>query len=405
MFDSKNIRKDFPILDRTVNKKPLIYFDNAATTQKPQVVLDAISRYYSQTNANIHRGVHTLSQEATNAYEEARQKIQKHINAKEAYEVLFTRGTTESINLVANGFSQLLQKGDEVIISYLEHHSNIVPWQLACQKSSATLKVIPMLADGSLDMETFEKLLSDKTKIVAVNHVSNALGTINDIETIINKAHQVDAAVLIDGAQAIAHITVDVQALDCDFYCASAHKMYGPTGVGFLYGKEKWLDKLPPYQGGGEMIAEVTFEKTTYAALPHKFEAGTPNIAGGIVFGTALDYVNGIGIENIARYEEELLHYATKKMLTEIPNLKIYGTAPDKAAVISFNIAGIHNFDLGTIIDKLGIAIRTGHHCTQPIMQYFDIAGTARASFSMYNTKTEVDTFIASVHRAQRMLS
>jgi cysteine desulfurase/selenocysteine lyase len=405
MFDSKNIRKDFPILDRTVNKKPLIYFDNAATTQKPQVVLDAISNYYSQTNANIHRGVHTLSQEATNAYEDARQKIQKHINAKEAYEVLFTRGTTESINLVANGFSQLLKKGDEIIISYLEHHSNIVPWQLACQKSGATLKVIPMQEDGSLDMEAFENLVSKKTKIVAVNHVSNALGTINDIQTIINKAHQVDAAVLIDGAQAIAHIAVDVMALDCDFYCASAHKMYGPTGVGFLYGKEKYLDKLPPYQGGGEMIAEVTFEKTTYAALPHKFEAGTPNIAAGIVFGTALDYVNTIGLQKIAQYEDKLLDYATKKMLAEIPNLKIYGTAPKKAAVISFNIEGIHNFDLGTIIDKLGVAIRTGHHCTQPIMQYFDIAGTARASFSMYNTQEEIDVFVAAVQRAQKMLS
>jgi cysteine desulfurase/selenocysteine lyase len=405
MFDSKNIRKDFPILDRTVNKKPLIYFDNAATTQKPQVVLDAISQYYSQTNANIHRGVHTLSQEATNAYEEARQKIQKHINAKEVYEVLFTRGTTESINLVANGFSQLLKKGDEIIISYLEHHSNIVPWQLACQKSGAILKVIPMQEDGSLDMEVFENLLSDKTKVVAVNHVSNALGTINDIQTIINKAHQVDAAVLIDGAQAIAHIAVDVIALDCDFYCASAHKMYGPTGVGFLYGKEKYLDKLPPYQGGGEMIAEVTFEKTTYATLPHKFEAGTPNIAAGIVFGTALDYVNAIGLKKIAQYEDKLLDYATKKMLAEIPNLKIYGTAPKKAAVISFNIDGIHNFDLGTIIDKLGVAIRTGHHCTQPIMQYFDIAGTARASFSMYNTQEEIDVFVAAVQRAQNMLS
>jgi len=405
MFSIKNIRKDFPILTRMVNNKPLVYFDNAATTQKPQVVLDAISKYYSHTNANIHRGVHTLSQEATNAYEEARQKTQKHINAKEAYEVLFTRGTTESINLVASGFSQILQKNDEVLISYLEHHSNIVPWQLACQRSGATLKVIPMLAEGSLDMEAFEKLLSEKTKIVAVNHVSNALGTINDIQTIITKAHQVDAAVLIDGAQAIAHINIDVQALDCDFYCASAHKMYGPTGVGFLYGKEKWLDKLPPYQGGGEMIAEVTFEKTSYAALPHKFEAGTPNIAGGIVFGTAIDYVNSIGIDAIAAYEDTLLQYANEKMLAAIPNLKIYGTAAQKAAVISFNIAGIHNFDLGTIIDKLGIAIRTGHHCTQPIMQYFDIAGTARASFSMYNTKEEIDIFIAAVQRAQRMLS
>lgn len=405
MFDVAKIRTDFPILNREVNGKPLVYFDNAATTQKPQVILDAISQYYGQTNANIHRGVHTLSQEATNAYEESRQKIQKHINAKQVYEVLFTRGTTESINLVANGFSQLLKKGEEVIISYLEHHSNIVPWQLACQKSGAILKVIPMQEDGTLDMFAFDNLLSEKTKIVAVNHVSNTLGTINPIQEIITKAHQVDAAVLIDGAQAVAHITVDVQTLDCDFYCASAHKLYGPTGIGFLYGKEKWLEKLPPYQGGGEMIAEVTFDKTTYAALPHKFEAGTPNIAGGIVFGTALDYINAIGIKNIAQYEDELLKYVTEKMLLEIPNLKIYGTAPNKAAVISFNIAGIHNFDLGTIIDKLGIAIRTGHHCTQPIMQYFDIAGTARASFSMYNTKEEIDIFVAAVKRAQKMLS
>ena len=405
MFDVTNIRKDFAILNRLVNKKPLVYLDNAATTQKPQIVLDAISHYYQQTNANIHRGVHTLSQEATNAYEEARQKIQKHINAVKPYEVLFTRGTTESINLVASGFSQLLQQGDEVIISYLEHHSNIVPWQLACERSGAKLRVIPMLPNGTLDMEKYTKLLSSKTKIVAVNHVSNALGTINDIQTIINQAHQVDAAVLIDGAQALAHINVDVQALDCDFYCASAHKMYGPTGVGFLYGKEKWLDKLPPYQGGGEMIAQVTFDKTTYAALPHKFEAGTPNIAGGIVFGTALDYVNNIGITEIAAYEDELLQYATTQMQELIPNLVIYGTAPKKASVLSFNISGIHNFDLGTIIDKLGIAIRTGHHCTQPIMQYFDIAGTARASFAMYNTKAEIDTFVAAVQRAQKMLS
>ncbi len=405
MFDITKIRNDFPILSRKVNAKPLVYFDNAATTQKPQLVLDAMASYYSLTNANIHRGVHTLSQEATDSYEQARIKIQKHINAKNAYEVLFTCGTTESINLVANGFSQLLQAGDEVLISYLEHHSNIVPWQLACQRSGAKLQVIPMLEDGSLDMLAFEKLLSNKTKIVAVNHVSNALGTINDIQTIITKAHQVDAAVLIDGAQAIAHIEIDVQALDCDFYCASGHKMYAPTGVGFLYGKERWLDKLPPYQGGGEMIAEVTFDKTTYAALPHKFEAGTPNIAGGIVFGVALDYINSIGIPAIAAYEDELLTYATAKMRAEIPALKIYGTAAQKASVISFNIGETHNFDLGTIIDKLGIAIRTGHHCTQPIMQYYNIAGTARASFAMYNTKEEIDIFVAAVQRAQRMLS
>ena len=405
MFDIAKIRSDFPILSRKVNAKPLVYFDNAATTQKPQLVLDAIASYYSLTNANIHRGVHTLSQEATDAYEQARIKIQKHINAKNTYEVLFTRGTTESINLVANGFSQLLQAGDEVLISYLEHHSNIVPWQLACQRSAAKLQVIPMLEDGSLDMQAFEKLLSNKTKIVAVNHVSNALGTINDIQTVITKAHQVDAAVLIDGAQAIAHIEIDVQALDCDFYCASGHKMYAPTGVGFLYGKEQWLEQLPPYQGGGEMIAEVTFDKTTYAALPHKFEAGTPNIAGGIVFGAALDYVNSIGISAIASYEDELLTYATAKMQAEIPQLKIYGTAANKASVLSFNIGVIHNFDLGTIIDKLGIAIRTGHHCTQPIMQYYNIAGTARASFAMYNTKEEIDVFVTAVQRAQRMLS
>ena len=405
MFPIAKIRNDFPILSREVNAKPLVYFDNAATTQKPQMVLDAITSYYSLTNANIHRGVHTLSQEATDAYEQARVKIQKHINAKNAYEVLFTRGTTESINLVASGFSQLLQTDDEVLISYLEHHSNIVPWQLACQRSGAKLQVIPMLEDGSLDMQAFEQLLSKKTKIVAVNHVSNTLGTINAIQTIITKAHQVDAAVLIDGAQAVAHIEIDVQALDCDFYCASGHKIYAPTGVGFLYGKEQWLEKLPPYQGGGEMIAEVTFDKTTYAELPHKFEAGTPNIAGGIVFGTALDYVNSIGIPAIAAYETELLSYATTKMEAAIPQLRIYGTAADKASVLSFNIGKIHNFDLGTIIDKLGIAIRTGHHCTQPIMQYYDIAGTARASFAMYNTKAEIDVFVAAVQRAQRMLS
>ena len=405
MFPIAKIRSDFPILSREVNGKPLVYFDNAATTQKPQIVLDAIASYYGLTNANIHRGVHTLSQEATDAYEQARIKIQRHINAKNAYEVLFTRGTTESINLVANGFSQLLQAGDEVLISHLEHHSNIVPWQLACQRSGAKLRVIPMLEDGSLDMQAFEQLLSDRTKMVAVNHVSNALGTINDIQTIISKAHQVDAAVLIDGAQAIAHIAIDVQALDCDFYCASGHKIYAPTGIGFLYGKENWLEKLPPYQGGGEMIAEVTFEKTTYAGLPHKFEAGTPNIAGGIVFGTALDYVNSIGIPVIATYESELLAYATAKMQAEIPQLKIYGTAANKASVLSFNIGKIHNFDLGTIIDKLGIAIRTGHHCTQPIMQYYNIAGTARASFAMYNTKEEIAVFVAAVQRAQRMLS
>ncbi len=403
MLDIEKIRKDFPILKRKVNSKPLIYFDNAATSQKPQIVIDSIVDYYSNYNANIHRGVHTLSQEATNAYEEARIKIQNHFNAEKSHEIILTSGTTHSINLVATGFTSFIQKGDEIIVSALEHHSNIVPWQMLCERTEAVLKVIPISLKGELIMEEFDKLLSKNTKLVFVNHVSNALGTINPIKEIIDKAHSFGAAVLIDGAQATPHIKIDVQELDCDFYVCSAHKLCGPTGIGMLYGKEEWLNKLPPYQGGGEMIATVNFEKTTYADLPYKFEAGTPNISGGIAFGVALDYMNGIGFENIATYEKELLDLATKKLL-EIEGIKIYGPLENKASVISFNIEGIHPFDIGTIIDKLGIAVRTGHHCTQPIMDFYKIPGTIRASFSFYNTKEEIDIFIEAVKRARNML-
>jgi cysteine desulfurase/selenocysteine lyase len=403
-FDVETIRKDFPILSREVNGKPLVYFDNAATSQTPQQVIDAIVDYYTRYNANIHRGVHTLSQEATDAYEQARIKIQEHFNAAKAHEIILTSGTTQAINLVASGFASLLKKDDEVIVSALEHHSNIVPWQMLCEKTGAKLKVIPMNNEGMLRMDEYEKLLSEKTKLVFVNHVSNALGTVNPVEEIIQKAHAVGAAVLLDGAQAAPHIKADVQKLDVDFYAVSAHKMCGPTGVGMLYGKEEWLKKLPPYQGGGEMIATVTFEKTTYADLPHKFEAGTPDICGGIAFGAALDYMNNIGIEKIAAYEHELLEYATQKLL-EIDDLKIYGTSSDKTAVISFNIGEIHPYDIGTIIDKLGIAVRTGHHCAQPVMDFFKIPGTVRASFSFYNTKEEIDTFVEAVKKAKLMLS
>jgi len=404
MFDVQKVRADFPILSQKVNGKPLVYFDNGATSQKPQVVIDAISKYYSEINANIHRGVHTLSQLATDAYEVSRNTIQNHLNAKHNHEIIFTSGTTFGINLVANGFASLLKAGDEVMVSALEHHSNIVPWQFLCEKTGAKLVVIPMNEKGELILSEFDKLLSEKTKIVTVNHISNALGTVNPIEYIIKKAHEVGAAVLIDGAQATPHLRPNVQALDCDFYVFSGHKVCGPTGVGILYGKEEWLRKLPPYQGGGEMIAEVTFEKTTYADLPHKFEAGTPNIEGGIVLGTAIDYMNAIGFDNIAVYEQELLEYGTKR-LQEIEGLTIFGTSESKASVISFNIEGIHPYDIGTIIDKLGIAVRTGHHCAQPIMNFFNIPGTIRASFAFYNTKLEIDIFVEAVKKAQMMLS
>lgn len=404
MLDIQKIRADFPILSQTVNGKPLVYFDNGATSQKPQAVIDAEVKYYNEINANIHRGVHTLSQLATDAYEVARGKVKDHINAKHAHEVLFTSGTTHGINLVANGFASILKPGDEVVVSSLEHHSNIVPWQMLCEKTGATLRVIPIDQNGELIISEFDALLSEKTKIVTVNHISNALGVINPIKYLIEKAHAVGAAVLIDGAQAVPHLKPDVQELDCDFYAFSGHKMCGPTGTGILYGKEEWLNKLPPYQGGGEMIKEVTFEKTTYADLPHKFEAGTPNIAGGIVLGTAIDYLNSVGFENIQAYEHELLEHATKR-LSEIEGIRIYGNTKNKASVVSFNIDGIHPYDVGSIIDKLGIAVRTGHHCAQPIMSYFCIPGTIRASFSFYNTKEEIDAMVEAVKKAQTMLS
>ena len=407
MFDTSldlvQIRDDFPILHRKVNGQPLVYLDNAATSQTPLPVIDAISNYYKHTNANIHRGVHALSQEATDQYEAARQKIQQHFNAKHTHEIILTSGTTHAINLVANGFASLLNQGDELIVSALEHHANIVPWQMLCQRTGATLKVIPMTDAGILDMDAFDQLVNVRTKVVFVNHVSNALGVINPIEQIIEKAHAVGAAVLIDGAQATPHLIPDVQALNADFYTTSAHKICGPTGIGMLYGKEEWLRKLPPYQGGGEMIDQVTFEKTTYADLPHKFEAGTPNIAGGVGFGAAIDYMNGIGFETIAAHENDLLQHATEK-LNKIEGLRIYGDVQNKVAVISFNVDGLHPYDIGTLLDKMGIAVRTGHHCCQPIMDFYQIPGTVRASFAFYNTHEEVERFITGVEKAVSML-
>ena len=403
MFPIEKIRANFPILQRAVNGKPLIYFDNAATSQTPKIVIDAIVDYYSNYNANIHRGVHTLSQEATDKYEQARETLKTHFNAKYAYEMIFTSGTTHSINIVASGFSSLLKKGDEVIVSALEHHSNIVPWQMLCDKTGAKLNVIPMNEDGALIMSSYDELLSKNTKLVFCNHISNALGTINPIEEIIKKAHHVGAAVLIDGAQSTPHMKVDFQKLNVDFYVTSAHKICGPTGVGLLYGKKEWLEKLPPYQGGGEMIETVTFKKTTYAGLPHKFEAGTPNICGGIAFGVAINYMNSIGFDAINKYEQELPEYGTQELL-KINELKIYGTSK-KTSVISFNVGAIHPYDIGSILDKLGIAVRTGHHCAQPIMDYYKIPGTVRASFAFYNTKEEIDVFVKGLKRAVLMLS
>ena len=403
-FNIASIREDFPILNSKVNGKQLVYFDNAATTQTPRVVIESIVSYYSTLNANIHRGAHYLSQKATEAYEGARKKIQKHLNAKNSSEIIFTSGSTHSINLVANGFIDLLKSGDEIIVSHLEHHSNIVPWQMLCEKTGAIMKVIPMNQGGELIFSEYEKLLSNKTKVVFVNHVSNALGTINPVKQIISKAHEFGAAVLIDGAQALPHFEVDVKDLDVDFYVGSAHKFYGPNGVGILYGKEKWLDKLPSYQGGGEMIDEVTFEKTTYAKLPNKFEAGTPNISGVIASGIAIDYINNIGLKTILKYEEELLKYATEKLL-EIDEIKIYGNTDNKTSVISFNLGNIHHYDVGSIIDNEGIAVRTGHHCAQPIMDYYKIPGTIRLSLSFYNTKEEIDSLISAIILAKKMLS
>ena len=404
MFDVEKIRQDFPILSTTVHGKPLVYLDNAATSQTPKQVMDVIVDYYSTYNANIHRGVHYLSQKATDAFENARTILKNHFGAKYREEIIFTSGTTHGINLVANGFESFLKEGDEIIVSALEHHSNIVPWQMLCEKTGAMLKVIPISLDGELQMDIYKSLLNERTKLVFVNHVSNALGTINPIKEIIDLAHDVDAAVLVDGAQAAPHIQPNVQELDVDFYVVSGHKMCGPTGIGALYGKKSWLDKLPPYQGGGEMIATVTFDKTTYAELPHKFEAGTPNVCGAIAFGKAVEYMAEIGFENIQTYEHELLEYATEKLL-EIEGLKIYGPTSNKTSVISFNIEGIHPYDIGTLLDNMGIAVRTGHHCAQPIMDFYQIPGTVRASLSFYNTFKEIDSLIEGVKKAKSMLS
>ena len=402
-IDITKIRNDFPILKRKVNGNNFIYLDNAATSQKPNLVIDSISDYYRNYNSNIHRGVHTVSQEATDAYENARIKIQKHFNVKNSYEIILTSGTTHSINLVANGFLDILNENDEIIISGLEHHSNIVPWQMMAEKNGAKIKVIPINEKGELDMKVYDSILSNKTKLVFVNHVSNALGTLNPIKEIIDKAHKLGAAVLVDGAQASAHFKTDLQNLNVDFYTTSAHKLCGPTGIGMLFGKEKWLKKIPPYQGGGEMISDVTFEKTTYADLPHKFEAGTPNVCGAIAFGVALDYLNNIGFKEIENYENSLLKYATYK-LKSIPDLKIYGESKEKTSVISFNVKGIHAYDIGTLLDKFGIAVRTGQHCAQPVMDHFGISGTVRVSFSFYNTKEEIDKLYDSLNRVLSML-
>ena len=400
----ESIRNDFPILNTKVNGNQLIYFDNAATSQTPNCVIDSISDYYKNLNSNIHRGVHKLSQLATDKYEESRKKFKEHLNARSASEIIFTSGTTHSINLISNGFTGFLKEGDEIIVSQLEHHSNIVPWQMLCEKTGAIMKVIPMNEKGDLDLSEFSALLGNKTKVVFVNHVSNALGTVNPIETIIEKSHNAGAAVLIDGAQAAPHFEIDVRKLDVDFYVCSAHKLCGPTGVGILYGKKEWLEKLPPYQGGGEMIDQVSFEKSTYAELPNKFEAGTPNISGVIASGIGLDYINKLGLENIKEYEDYLLDYATAK-LEEIDGIKIYGESKTKVSVISFNIGEIHPYDIGSVIDNLGIAVRTGHHCAQPIMDYFDIPGTIRISFSFYNTIDEINILIDALKKASKMLS
>lgn len=402
-FNIEQIRAQFPTLKRKVYGKQLVYLDNGATSQKPQIVIDAISNYYENENSNIHRGVHLLSQEATTAYENARTIVQKYINAAHDHEIIFTKGTTDGINLVASSFGELLNAGDEIMISAMEHHSNIVPWQLLCERKKCILKVVPISTSGELLMDEFDSLLSSKTKLVAITHISNALGTINPIEEIITKAHSFGAKVLIDGAQSIQHTTVDVQALNCDFFVFSSHKIFGPTGVGVLYGKEAILNSMPPYQGGGDMIAKVSFEKTTYNELPFKFEAGTPHISGGIATGVALQFLASLDIEAIKKHEAELLDYAQTELL-KIEGVRIIGTAKNKASVASFIVEGMHPFDIGTLLDKQGIAVRTGHHCTQPLMDFFEIPGTIRASFAFYNTKEEIDLFIMALKRSVSML-
>lgn len=405
VFNVEDIRKDFPILSRTVNGKPLVYLDSGASSQKPQQVIDVITNYYLNEHANIHRGVHSLSQSATMQYEDARNKIASWFNSKHAHEIIFTRGTTEAINLVASSFGRrYLKPGDEVIVSTMEHHSNMVPWQLICEQLGAVLRVVPISDDGDIIMPEFEKLLNEKTKLVAVSHVSNTLGTINPVKEIIEKSHAVGAKVLLDGAQAVPHMKIDFQELDCDFYAASAHKMYGPTGIGFLYGKEELLNEMPPYMGGGDMIKTVTLEKSTFNDLPHKFEAGTPNIVGGIGFGAAIDYLAAIDFEGAKQHEAELITYGHER-LSEIENIRFIGRSKNKAGVISFLVGDIHPYDTGVILDQLGIAVRTGHHCTEPLMTRYCIPGTVRASFGIYNTKEEIDKLVKGVQRAQRMLS
>ena len=404
MLDIEKIRADFPLLGEKMRGQPLVFLDSAASSQKPTQVIQAINDYYSTTHANVHRGVYELSQKATDAYEQARKKVQTFINAAYDREIIFVRGTTEGINLVASSYGRrFLNEGDEIIVSGMEHHSNIVPWQLACEAAGAHLKVIPVEDDGAINLDDFKKLLNDRTKMVAIVHVSNSLGTINPVEDIIQLAHEKDIPVLIDGAQAIPHLKVDVQALDADFYTFSGHKVFGPTGIGIVYGKEKWLNAMPPYQGGGEMIDRVTFEKTTYNELPHKFEAGTPDIAGVVGLAAAIDYVESIGHDAIQAHEQALLEYATAQ-LQQIEGIRLVGTAKHKASVISFLIDGLHPYDIGTILDQQGIAVRTGHHCTQPLMDRFGIPGTVRASFAFYNSKEDVDRLVKGLERAVKML-
>ncbi|MGO1243622.1 MAG: aminotransferase class V-fold PLP-dependent enzyme [Sphingobacterium sp.] len=403
-FDIENIRADFPILKREVNGKPLVYLDNGATTQKPKQVIDAIVNYYTQMNSNVHRGVHYLSQISTDAFEVTRRKAQALINAAYDHEIIITKGTTEAINIVATCYGRMfIEKNDEIIISAMEHHSNIVPWQMLCEERGCKLRVIPMNEQGELDQQAYKSMFSDRTKLVSVTYVSNALGTINPIKEMIDVAHQYEVPVFVDGAQAIQHIAVDVQELDVDFFAFSGHKMYGPTGVGVLYGKERLLNAMPPYQGGGDMIKDVTFEKTTYNDLPFKFEAGTPNIEAGICLGDAIDYINAIGLAEIQAYEEELLNYAVVR-LSEVEDIRFIGTASHKSSVISFVVGDIHPYDIGVILDKLGVAVRTGHHCAQPVMEQFGIPGTVRVSLAMYNTKEEVDILTAALKRAVDML-
>lgn len=406
MFDITKIREEFPILSRTVNGKPLIYFDNGATAQKPKQVIEAITNYYTNQNSNIHRGVHTLSREITISYEEARKTIQKHLNAKHAHEIIFTKGTTESINLVAHCFGKInIDAGDEIVITQMEHHSNIVPWQLLCEEKKAILKFIPINHDGELMLEELPKLITAKTKLVAFTHISNTLGTINPVKEIISTIRTLsNASILVDGAQAVPHLQPNVQDLDCDFYVFSGHKLFGPTGVGILYGKEEWLTKFPPYQSGGGTIKTVTLQNTEFADLPLKLEAGTPHIEGGIGLAEAIKYVTEIGFENIQKQEDDLLKYITKKIL-EIDGLKIYGTSKHKTAVISFNVGSIHPFDIGTLLDKYGVAIRSGHHCTQPIWEFYNVPGTIRASLSFYNTIEEIDSFVEALKKSIRLLS